>query len=47
LKALNFEILWLKEKRDFYSAISKEDEKRLSTLESRYSHKISELSIGK
>lgn len=36
LKALNFEILWLKNKRDFYKVIFEEDIHRIQTLETRY-----------
>lgn len=36
LKAIGFELMWLKNKRDFYGMIYKEDEQRLETLEARY-----------
>jgi hypothetical protein len=45
LKALNFEILWLKNKRDFYKSIYEEDLHRIETLESRYSHSMREKGI--
>jgi 4-hydroxy-2-oxoheptanedioate aldolase len=45
LKALNFEILWLKNKRDFYKAIYEEDLHRIETLESRYSESMRERGI--
>ena len=36
LKAVGFELMWLKNKRDFYNAISIEDAVRLDMLQSRY-----------
>lgn len=36
LKAVEFEIMWLKNKRDFYGIIHDEDAQRLVTLENRY-----------
>jgi len=44
LKAVGFELLWLKNKQNFYSAISMEDNQRIITLEARYKHSIA--SIG-
>lgn len=36
LKAVEFEIMWLKNKRDFYGIIHNEDAQRLAILENRY-----------
>lgn len=35
-KAIDFELLWLKNKQNYYKAISEEDKKRISALKKRY-----------
>jgi len=37
VKAVEFELLWLKNKRNFYQFIYKEDEQRIAMLEERWS----------
>jgi len=40
LKAVGFELMWLKNKRDFYGSIALEDKLRLEMLQSRYDKMI-------
>lgn len=43
LKAVGFELMWLKNKQKFYEMIYKEDEKRIVMLENRYKKLIEEV----
>jgi hypothetical protein len=43
LKSVGFELMWLKNKRDFYGMIFKEDDSRINMLEARYKTLIEEV----
>lgn len=45
LKGLYFELLWLKNKRDFYGMIHNEDVARIRVLESRYKNRMENCGI--
>lgn len=43
IKAVEFELMWLKNKRNHYSAIAKEDEVRIQMMETRYKQSLEKL----
>ena len=45
IKAVEFELMWLKNKRNHYSAIAKEDEERIKMMETRYKNSLAKLEL--
>lgn len=43
LKAVEFELMWLKNKKAYYGAIADEDNERILMMESRYQHAIDKI----
>ena len=46
LRAVEFELMWLKNKKSYYTQISREDDARLVMMEERYSKQIRTLTTG-
>lgn len=47
LKAVEFELMWLKNKKAYYTQISREDDSRLNMMEERYRKSIEAVKAGK
>ncbi len=47
IKAVEFELMWLKNKRNYYSGIAKEDEERIRMMEARYESSLAKLETRK
>jgi hypothetical protein len=47
LKAVEFELMWLKNKKAYYTQISREDDSRLQMMEERYRKSIDTVTAGK
>ena len=45
IKAVEFELMWLKNKCNHYSAIAKEDEERIKMMEARYKNSLAKLQL--
>lgn len=45
IKAVEFELMWLKNKQDHYSAIAREDEERIRMMEARYKNSLHKLQL--
>jgi 4-hydroxy-2-oxoheptanedioate aldolase len=45
IKAIEFELLWLKNKRNYYNAISHEDDERIKMMEDRYQNSLGKVQL--
>ena len=45
IKAVEFELMWLKNKQNYYYAISKEDNERIKMMEKRYQKSLASINI--
>ncbi|MFM8270509.1 MAG: aldolase/citrate lyase family protein [Pseudomonadota bacterium] len=45
LKAVEFEIMWLKNKKEYYGAIHREDDARLAMMQERYDNSIRSMNL--
>lgn len=45
IKAVKFELMWLNNKRNYYSAIAREDEDRITLMENRYRSSLAQLKV--
>lgn len=43
IKAVKFELMWLNNKRNHYSAIAREDEERITMMENRYKNSLAKI----
>lgn len=46
IKAVEFELMWLKNKQNHYGAIAREDEERIKMMETRYKNSLAKLQLA-